>query len=61
MLRFAMYAEGYGHYSLGRENFLQLPKEVQSVRCGDCRECAVQCPNGVKVSGRLSRAQELFA
>jgi hypothetical protein len=61
MLRFAMYAEGYGDYALGRENFLQLPEAVRSVRCGDCSQCPVQCPNGVKVSDRLSRAQELFA
>jgi len=61
MVRFAMYADGYGQFSLGRENFLTLPRESQDVRCGDCAECAVKCPNGVAVSSRLIRAQELFA
>jgi uncharacterized protein len=61
MLRFTMYAEGYGHYGLGRENFLQLPEPVRSVRCGDCEQCSVQCPNGVRVSDRLARGQQLFA
>ena len=61
MLRFLTYAEGYGQFSLGRESFLELPREIAAVRCGDCAECAVECPNGVRVSERLIRAQELFA
>lgn len=61
LLRFAMYAEGYGQFALGRENFLQLPAEVRSVRCGDCESCSVKCPNGVRVPERLTRTQELFA
>ncbi len=61
MVRFAMYAEGYGQFALGRENFLTLSQEVQDVRCGDCKECAIKCPNGVNVAQRVGRAQELFA
>jgi predicted aldo/keto reductase-like oxidoreductase len=61
VLRFLAYAEGYGQFSLGRERFLDLPAEVRDVRCGDCDDCAVRCPNGVQVAGRLIRAQELFA
>lgn len=61
VLRFAMYAEGYGQFALGRENFLQLPAEARDIRCKDCAECAVKCPNGVQVAARASRAQELFA
>ena len=61
ILRFAMYADGYGQFALGRENFLQLDERVRAVRCGDCDTCSVQCPNGVRVSDRLIRAQELFA
>ncbi len=61
MLRFLMYAEGYGQFALGRENFRTLPEKVTSVRCGDCDSCAVRCPNGVQVASRLRRAQELFA
>jgi hypothetical protein len=61
MVRFVMYADGYGQFPLGRENFLRMPAEHQDVRCGDCSACAVHCPNGVHVQARLSRAQELFA
>lgn len=61
MVRFVMYADGYGQFALGRENFLRLAAEHQEVRCGDCGTCAVRCPHGVHVAQRLMRAQELFA
>jgi len=61
MVRFVMYADGYGQFALGREYFLQMAAEHQQVRCGDCATCAVQCPNGVSVAQQLMRAQELFA
>jgi aryl-alcohol dehydrogenase-like predicted oxidoreductase len=61
MVRFVMYADGYGQFPLGRENFQRMSAEHQSVRCSDCATCAVQCPNGVHVAAGLSRAQELFA
>ncbi len=61
MVRFVMYADGYGQFGLGRDSFQQMPAEHQNVRCGDCESCAVHCPNGIDVAERLSRAQELFA
>jgi len=61
ILRHLSYAEGYGQFALGREEFLKLGSEVAQVRCGDCENCTVHCPYGVRVSARLNRAQELFA
>jgi predicted aldo/keto reductase-like oxidoreductase len=61
MVRFVMYADGYGQYPLGRENFLRMSAEQQAVRCGECSNCVVKCPHGVTVSERMMRAQELFA
>ncbi len=61
MLRYLTYADGYGQFALARERFLEMPRELQAVRCGDCGECTVACPNGVKVMERLTRAQELLA
>lgn len=61
ILRHVTYADGYGQYALGREEFVKLGSDVASVRCGDCAECTVKCPYGVQVSSRLGRAQELFA
>jgi uncharacterized protein len=61
ILRYLSYADGYGQYALGRESFQSLPEEIRAVRCGDCGSCAIHCPNGVQVSGRLQKAQEWFA
>ena len=61
IVRFVMYADGYGQFALGRQHFLRLADEHQQVRCEDCATCAVQCPNGVSVAQQLMRAQELFA
>ncbi len=60
VLRYLTYAEGYGQFALGRENFLTLPSEQAAVRCSDCDTCTVECPHGVRVADRMSRAQELF-
>ena len=61
VLRFLMYAEGYGQFALGREHFKTLPAELAEVRCASCSNCTVKCPNGVQVSARLHQAQQLFA
>ena len=60
-IRFLSYADFYGQFALGRERFLELPEEIRNVRCSDCATCPIQCPNGVHVTARLMRAQELFA
>ncbi len=61
VIRILTYADGYGQFALGRERFQQLAANHRAVNCGDCDECTVQCPHGVRVSARVARAQELFA
>jgi hypothetical protein len=61
MVRFVMYADGYGQFPLGREHFLRMSAGQQAVRCDQCPGCVVQCPHGVTVAERMMRAQELFA
>jgi hypothetical protein len=61
VLRFATYAEGYGQFALGRERYLELHPSHAQAKCGDCAECTVKCPYGVKVAREMARAQELFA
>jgi len=61
ILRHLAYADGYGQYALGREEFLKLGPEVARARCSDCTSCTVHCPYGVQVTARVARAQELFA
>jgi predicted aldo/keto reductase-like oxidoreductase len=61
MLRFLAYHDYCGNYHQARMSFMELPKEIRDVRCTDCSECAIKCPNGVHVQARLIRAQELLA
>jgi hypothetical protein len=60
ILRHLTYADGYGQFALGREEFLNLGSDTIASRCGNCENCTVQCPYGVRVSARVARAQELF-
>jgi predicted aldo/keto reductase-like oxidoreductase len=60
-LRILAYADFYGDFPLAQRSFAALPKEVRDLRCADCAECSVRCPNGVRVPERLIRAQELLA
>lgn len=61
VLRFLAYHDFCGNYHQAAMSFKGLAKEIRDVRCSDCSECAVKCPNGVHVRDRLIRAQELFA
>ena len=60
-LRMLAYNDFAGRFHQARESFWDLPREIRSVRCSDCAQCVIQCPNGVKVRERLIRAQELLA
>ena len=60
-LRILAYNDFAGDFRRAREGFWNLPREIRNIRCSDCSECVVQCPNGVKVHERLIRAQELLA
>jgi aryl-alcohol dehydrogenase-like predicted oxidoreductase len=60
-LRMLAYNDFAGHFHQARENFWDLPRTIRNVRCSDCEECVIQCPNGVKVRDRLIRAQELLS
>jgi predicted aldo/keto reductase-like oxidoreductase len=61
VLRFLAYHDYCGNYHQARMSFMGLPKEIRDIRCSDCSECAIQCPNGVHVQDRLIRAQGLLA
>ncbi len=61
MLRYLAYNDFAGNFHQARANFKGLPKEIRDVRCSDCSECAIRCPNGVHVQARLIRAQEILA
>ncbi len=60
-LRFLAYNDFKGNFHEAREGFWNLPRDIRNIRCSDCPECVVHCPNGVKIRDRLIRAQELLA
>jgi hypothetical protein len=61
VLRILSYSDGYGEFALARERWQELPEMLQQVKCSDCSRCVIDCPNGVHVRERVSRAQELLA
>jgi aryl-alcohol dehydrogenase-like predicted oxidoreductase len=61
LVRFVMYADGYGQFALGRESFQRMSAHHQTIRCADCSSCAIRCPHGVRVAEQAMRAQEMFA
>lgn len=61
IVRFVMYADGYGDTAMARSRFRALPEAIRSVRCGECTSCPISCPNGVRVRRQLMRAQTLLA
>jgi hypothetical protein len=61
MMRILTYAEGYGQFAMARQRFLELPPHVRAVRCSDCSQCSVACPNQVRVRQRVGRAQQTLA
>jgi len=61
VLRYLAYYDFAGNLHQAIVNFRSLESEIQNIRCSDCSECAIQCPNGVQVKDRLMRAQELIA
>lgn len=61
VMRFLAYNDYCGNYHQARMSFKELPEKTRSVKCSDCSDCAIKCPNGVHVQERLIRAQELLA
>jgi uncharacterized protein len=59
-LRYLAYNDFGGSFRQAHDNFMSLPAEIRNVQCKDCSSCVVQCPNGVEVQTRLSRAQQLL-
>jgi predicted aldo/keto reductase-like oxidoreductase len=60
-LRFLAYNDFGPSLEQARLSFMELSREVRSLRCIDCSSCAIECPNGARVRDRLIRAQELLA
>ncbi|KAA3657127.1 MAG: hypothetical protein DWQ10_13980 [Calditrichaeota bacterium] len=58
--RCLMYAEGYRDFNLALDTYRELLTESQVNACINCESCRVQCPVGLDIPNRLSKARELF-
>jgi predicted aldo/keto reductase-like oxidoreductase len=54
LMRTHMYAYGYRNLELAMATHDTIPCAAGLTSCGDCRSCAVRCPRGVDVAGRLA-------
>jgi predicted aldo/keto reductase-like oxidoreductase len=62
VLRYRMYATGYGDLAGAREQYAALePAERLSARCGDCLLCQQACPHGLPVVEQLFETRSRLA
>jgi predicted aldo/keto reductase-like oxidoreductase len=59
-LRSLAYHDFAGDFHHAAMSFREVTGGIGNVRCSDCSQCAIECPNGVHVQERLIRAQELL-
>jgi aryl-alcohol dehydrogenase-like predicted oxidoreductase len=57
--RIAMYSEGYGDRRLAAERAVEVASSVR--RCANCRECTVQCSQGIDIKAAAKRASHFLA
>jgi len=60
-MRALMYAECYGDLELGKETFYQLPENSRATACLSCDSCTAKCVNGLNISARLQKANQMLA
>jgi uncharacterized protein len=61
ILRFLMYAEGYGEFELAREEYSSLKAEEQAAQCLSCGTCMMRCASRLNMKNRMREAHRLFA
>ena len=61
IMRFLMYAEGYGELQLGKDSYKSLSFHENASKCIDCDDCVVRCVNKLNIRERMVRADSLLA
>ncbi|MCK4965746.1 4Fe-4S dicluster domain-containing protein, partial [bacterium] len=60
VMRYLMYADGYGEYQLGGDSYNKLRVSEQAANCAECDKCLVPCGYGLDIKERMVRAHSLF-
>ena len=60
VMRFLMYADGYGEIELGRDEYKSLLSSESASRCTECDYCVVPCANRLNIRERMLRAHEVL-
>ena len=61
VMRFLMYADGYGELKLGRDSYKSLSLNEVASKCDECSECVVPCVNKLNIRERMIRAHSILA
>ena len=61
IMRFEMYALGYGERERARREYAALPKASRASACGSCGACAKACPFSVASPERIAAAGRMLA
>jgi len=61
IMRFLMYADGYGELELGRNSYKSLSSNERASKCTGCNHCVVPCVNKLNIRERMLRAHSKLA
>ena len=60
IMRFLMYADGYGELELGRDSYKSLSINERALKCIKCDYCVVQCTNKLNIKERMLQAHSIL-
>ena len=61
VMRFSMYAQGYGDLKLGRSQYASLVPAHNAGRCLGCTRCTARCANGLDIASRMIQSHYLLS
>ncbi len=61
IMRFLMYADGYGELELGRDSYKSLSSNERASQCIECNRCVVPCVNKLNIKERMLRAHSTLS
>jgi len=60
LMRTYMYAAGYKNFIHSRFTYDQIPEEDNLSNCLDCKECTVECQNGLNIPANIKQLKYIY-